>query len=114
GGLSFVYPEQMVPPEGWVIDPGKPDESILVERIASQGDDLRMPPPEHGPAQLMVHSGQPRIGYPSIGSWTTWGLGTENSDLPGYIVLLSGGRLPRVGKALWSSGFLPSVYQGVQ
>ncbi|MEO1618504.1 MAG: DUF1501 domain-containing protein [Planctomycetota bacterium] len=68
----------------------------------------------HGPAQLMVHTGQARMGYPSIGSWVTWGLGTENEDLPGYIVLLSGGRLPRVGKALWSAGFLPSVYQGVQ
>lgn len=68
----------------------------------------------HGPAQLMVHTGQARMGYPSIGSWTTWGLGTENTDLPGFIVLLSGGRQPRVGKALWSSGFLPSVYQGVQ
>ncbi|MFK8111793.1 MAG: DUF1501 domain-containing protein [Rubripirellula sp.] len=68
----------------------------------------------HGPAQLMVHTGQSRMGYPSIGSWVTWGLGTENDDLPGYMVLLSGGRLPRVGKALWSSGFLPSVYQGVQ
>ena len=68
----------------------------------------------HGPAQLMVHTGQSRMGYPSIGSWTTWGLGTENEDLPGFIVLLSGGRQPRVGKALWSAGFLPSVYQGVQ
>ena len=68
----------------------------------------------HGPAQLMVHSGQPRIGYPSIGSWATWGMGTENADLPGFVVLLSGGRIPRVGKALWGSGFLPSVYQGVQ
>ncbi len=68
----------------------------------------------HGPAQLMVHSGQSRIGHPSIGSWVTWGMGTENSDLPGFMVLLSGGRLPRVGKALWSSGYLPSVYQGVQ
>lgn len=68
----------------------------------------------HGPAQLMVHTGNPRIGYPSIGSWVTWGLGSENEDLPGFVVLLSGGRLPRVGKALWSSGFLPSVYQGVQ
>ena len=68
----------------------------------------------HGPAQLMVHSGHAQIGYPSIGSWVTWGLGTENGDLPGFVVLLSGGRLPRVGKALWSSGFLPSVYQGVQ
>lgn len=68
----------------------------------------------HGPAQLMVHTGQPRIGNPSIGSWVTWGLGSENEDLPGFMVLLSGGRLPRVGKALWSGGFLPSVYQGVQ
>ena len=68
----------------------------------------------HGPAQLMVHTGQARVGYPSIGSWVTWGLGTENEDLPGFIVLLSGGRPPRVGNALWSSGFLPSVYQGVQ
>ncbi|MFL3658241.1 MAG: DUF1501 domain-containing protein [Opitutales bacterium] len=68
----------------------------------------------HGPAQLMVHSGQARIGYPSIGSWVTWGMGTENEDIPGFVVLLSGGRQPRVGKALWSSGFLPSVYQGVQ
>ena len=68
----------------------------------------------HGPAQLMVHSGQPRIGYPSIGSWVTWGMGTENADLPGFVVLFSGGRIPRVGKALWGSGFLPSVYQGVQ
>lgn len=68
----------------------------------------------HGPAQLMVHTGQPRMGYPSIGSWVTWGLGSENENLPGFMVLLSGGRQPRVGKALWSGGFLPSVYQGVQ
>jgi hypothetical protein len=68
----------------------------------------------HGPAELMVHCGQARVGYPSMGSWITWGLGNENDDLPGYIVLLSGGRTPRVGNALWSSGFLPSFYQGVQ
>ena len=67
----------------------------------------------HGPAQLMVHCGNARTGYPSQGSWVTWGLGSENQDLPGYIVLLSGGT-PRNGKALWSSGFLPSVFQGVQ
>ena len=68
----------------------------------------------HGPAQLVVHTGQPRLGYPSMGSWVTWGLGSENDDLPGFIVLLSGGRFPRVGNALWGTGFLPSVYQGVQ
>ena len=68
----------------------------------------------HGPAQLMVHTGSATLGKPSIGSWVTWGLGTENDNLPGYMVLISGGRLPRVGKSLWGSGFLPSVYQGVQ
>ncbi|QEG33400.1 DUF1501 domain-containing protein [Bythopirellula goksoeyrii] len=68
----------------------------------------------HGPAQLMVHTGQARMGYPSMGSWVAWGLGTENQNLPGFIVLMSGGSAPRVGKALWSSGMLPSVYQGVQ
>ncbi len=68
----------------------------------------------HGPAQLMVHTGHATLGKPSIGSWVTWGLGSENENLPGFMVLISGGRLPRVGKSLWGSGFLPSVYQGVQ
>ena len=68
----------------------------------------------HGPAELMVHTGDPRIGRPSVGSWATWGLGSESDDLPGFIVLMSGGRQPRAGKALWSAGVLPSVYQGVQ
>ncbi|MEM9704240.1 MAG: DUF1501 domain-containing protein, partial [Planctomycetota bacterium] len=63
----------------------------------------------HGPAQVMAHTGDARIGKPSIGAWTTWGLGTENEDLPGFMVLLSGGRPPRAGNALWGSGFLPGV-----
>ena len=54
------------------------------------------------------------MGHPSIGAWTTWGMGLENDNLPGFLVLLSGGRPPRVGKSLWNAGFLPSVYQGVQ
>jgi hypothetical protein len=68
----------------------------------------------HGPAELMVHTGHANLGHPSIGSWVTWGLGTENQDLPGFIVLLSGGQTPRAGKSVWGSGYLPSVYQGVQ
>ena len=68
----------------------------------------------HAPAQLLVHTGNPRLGYPSFGSWVIYGLGTENQNLPGFIVLLSGGKTPDGGKQLWSSGFLPSVYQGVQ
>jgi hypothetical protein len=68
----------------------------------------------HAPAQLLVHSGTPRLGRPSIGAWVTYGLGTENQNLPGFVVLTSGGRFPDAGKSVWGSGFLPSVYQGVQ
>ena len=67
----------------------------------------------HGPAQLLMHTGSPRLGRPSIGSWVTYGLGSESSDLPGFIVLTSGGT-PDGGKSLWGNGFLPSIYQGVQ
>jgi hypothetical protein len=68
----------------------------------------------HAPAQLLVHTGSPRLGRPSMGSWVTYGLGTENQDLPGFVVLTSGGKFPDAGKSVWGSGFLPSVYQGVQ
>lgn len=68
----------------------------------------------HAPAQLLVQTGNARLGYASIGSWVTYGLGTENQNLPGFIVLISGGNMPDGGKQLWGSGFLPSVYQGVQ
>lgn len=68
----------------------------------------------HAPAQLLMHTGSARLGRPSLGSWVTYGLGTENDNLPGYIVLASGGKQPDAGKSVWGSGFLPSVYQGVQ
>ncbi len=67
----------------------------------------------HAPAQLLMHTGTPRLGRPSLGSWVTYGLGTENSNLPGFVVLTSGGNNPDAGKSVWGSGFLPSVYQGV-
>jgi hypothetical protein len=68
----------------------------------------------HAPAQLFVHTGAPRLGGASLGSWVTYGLGSDNENLPGFVVLLSGGKTPDGGKSLWGSGFLPSVYQGVQ
>ena len=68
----------------------------------------------HAPAQLLMHTGSARLGRPSMGSWVTYGLGTENSNLPGFVVLTSGGSTPDAGKSVWGSGFLPSVYQGVQ
>ncbi len=68
----------------------------------------------HAPAQLFLQTGSPRTGRPSIGAWVTYGLGSENENLPGYMVLVSGGKNPSAGKNAWGSGFLPSEYQGVQ
>jgi hypothetical protein len=68
----------------------------------------------HAPAQLFMHTGSPRLGKPSIGAWSVYGLGSENEDLPGYVVLTSGGGAISAGKSAWGSGFLPTVYQGVQ
>ncbi len=68
----------------------------------------------HAPAQLLMHTGSARPGRPSMGSWAAYGLGSENQNLPGFIVLTSGGAHPDAGKQVWGSGFLPSVYQGVQ
>jgi len=68
----------------------------------------------HAPAQLLLHTGNARLGHPSMGSWATYGLGSESEDLPGFVVLASGGKTPSAGKSLWGSGFLPTVYQGVQ
>jgi len=68
----------------------------------------------HAPAQLLLYTGSPRQGRPSMGSWVTYGLGAESRDLPGFVVLISGGVSPSSGKNAWASGFLPSVFQGVQ
>jgi hypothetical protein len=67
----------------------------------------------HGPAKLFMNTGFQVPGRPSMGSWVTYGLGSESRDLPGFVVLQSGPRGPRAGNALWSSGFLPTTYQGV-
>ncbi len=67
----------------------------------------------HVPAQLFLQTGSPRMGRPSMGSWVAYGLGTENRNLPGFVVLASG-KAGRCGAGCWGSGFLPSHYQGVQ
>src|SRR5258706_316603 len=68
----------------------------------------------HAPAELLVYTGSPRPGRPSIGAWVTYGLGTENQNLPGFVVLISSGVQPNGGKNFFGSGFLPPVFQGVQ
>jgi hypothetical protein len=68
----------------------------------------------HAPAELLLYTGSPRSGRPSLGAWATYGLGSENENLPGFVVLISSGVQPNGGKNSFGSGFLPSVYQGVQ
>jgi hypothetical protein len=68
----------------------------------------------HAPAELLLHTGSPRFGGASMGAWITYGLGSENQNLPGFVVLVSGDSDPSAGKSVWGSGFLPSVFQGVQ
>ncbi len=67
----------------------------------------------HAPAKLFMNTGTGQFGRPSLGSWLTYGLGSECEDLPGFVVLQSGPRGPRGGSILWGSGMLPTTYQGV-
>ncbi len=67
----------------------------------------------HAPAKLFMNTGTGQFGRPSIGSWVTYGLGSECENLPGFVVLQSGPRGPRGGGVLWGSGMLPTTYQGV-
>ena len=94
--------------------------SELLPNLAKYADDMCIVKSmwtdqfNHAPAQLLLYTGSNRFGAASMGSWTTYGLGSENQNLPGFVVLISGGTDPSGGKSLWGNGFLPSVYQGVQ
>jgi Protein of unknown function (DUF1501) len=67
----------------------------------------------HAPAKLFMNTGSGQFGRPSMGAWITYGIGSESSDLPGFVVLQSGPRGPRGGAVNWGSGFLPTTFQGV-
>jgi hypothetical protein len=69
--------------------------------------------PIHGSAMLMMNSGRILSGHPSMGSWVTYGLGSENQNLPGYVVMLDKTGGPISGPKNWSSGYMPAAYQGV-
>jgi len=67
--------------------------------------------PNHEPSMLMMNTGHSQTGRPSLGSWLTYGLGTDNKNLPGYVVLCPG-TPTTVGPPLWNNAFLPAVHQG--
>ena len=68
----------------------------------------------HAPAKLFFNTGSTRFGRPSMGAWLSYGLGSESQNLPAFVVLRSGYRSLMGGANLWSSGFLPTTYQGVE
>jgi len=68
----------------------------------------------HAPGQLLMNTGAMQFGRPSMGAWVTYGLGSESRDLPAFVVFSSGKKGPSGGNSCWGSGFLPTVYQGVE
>lgn len=93
--------------------------SELLPHLAGVADDLTILKTvqteefNHGPAQVFMLTGFGRQGRPSLGSWLTYGLGSESRDLPAFVVFVTG-LTPGGGTSLWGNGFLPSTYQGVQ
>jgi hypothetical protein len=83
------------------------DEIAIVKSMATDAFN-------HAPAQIQMNTGSQQFGRPSIGAWVTYGLGCETQDLPAFVVFSSGKKGPSGGNSNWGSGFLPTVYQGVQ
>ena len=94
--------------------------SEVLPHLSKHADDLtiirsmRTTQFNHAPAQIFMNTGHQIAGRPSFGAWMTYGLGSENQDLPGFVVLISGQSNPDGGKTCWGSGFLPTVHQGVE
>ena len=85
---------------------GVADELCLIKSVTTEHFN-------HAPAQLFQHTGFGRFGRPGIGSWISYGLGTENRDLPSYVVFITGS-VAGAGNSLWGSSFLPTVNQGIE
>ena len=83
------------------------DEIAIVRSLATDAFN-------HAPGQIMMNTGSQQFGRPSMGAWVTYGLGSESQDLPGFVVFSSGKKGPSGGNSNWGSGFLPTLYQGVQ
>ncbi len=94
--------------------------SELIPRTAEIADDIAIVRSmvtdafNHAPGQLMMNTGSQIFGRPSMGAWTIYGLGSEAQDLPAFVVFSTGSKGPSGGNSCWGSGFLPTVYQGVQ
>jgi len=100
-GQSGAWVSELFPHTAKVVD-----DIAFIKTIATDV-------PNHAPAKLAMNTGSSQFGRPSMGSWISYGLGSEANDLPGFVVLQSGPRGPRGGAVNWASGFLPAAHQGV-
>jgi Protein of unknown function (DUF1501) len=93
--------------------------SELLPHLASVSDDIAVVKSmhtdafNHAPGQIFMNTGAQQFGRPSLGAWTTYGLGSESSDLPSYVVFSTGSKGASGGSSNWGNGFLPSSHQGV-
>jgi len=101
-GRNGTELSELLPHLGEVID----DVSIIKSMVTDAFN--------HAPGQLLMNTGTMQFGRPSMGAWALYGLGSETRDLPSFVVFSSGTKGPSGGNSCWGSGFLPTVYQGVQ
>ena len=101
-GQNGTELSELLPHLGEVID----DVSIIKSMVTDAFN--------HAPGQLLMNTGTMQFGRPSMGAWALYGLGSETRDLPSFVVFSSGTKGPSGGSSCWGSGFLPTVYQGVQ
>jgi hypothetical protein len=101
-GKSGAYLGELIPHIGSIAD----DITIVKSMVTDAFN--------HAPGQLLINTGSQQFGRPSFGAWSIYGLGAETRDLPAFVVFSSGQKGPSGGNSCWGSGFLPTVYQGVQ
>ncbi len=101
-GRNGTELSELLPHLGEVID----DVSVIKSMVTDAFN--------HAPGQLLMNTGTMQFGRPSMGAWALYGLGSETRDLPSFVVFSSGTKGPSGGSSCWGSGFLPTVYQGVQ
>jgi len=101
-GQSGAYLGEIIPHIGSIAD-----DITIVKSMTTDAFN-------HAPGQLLMNTGGQQFGRPSFGAWTIYGLGAETRDLPAFVVFSSGKKGPSGGNSCWGSGFLPTVYQGVQ
>src|SRR5437764_12718407 len=122
------YPAAFINPNSKLLGPkfkfakhGKSGAELseLLPHLAGVADDIAIVKSmhtdafNHAPAQIFMNTGSQQFGRPSLGAWVTYGLGSESSDLPAFVVFSTGTKGTSGGSSNWGNGFLPSVYQGV-